>query len=183
MKSQKRSQSKSKSKSKSRTKINSSQTVDESEIYKLIEDITLKHARTSYGIFVSENFQAEKKKDPSLKSYEVWKKLSQKWQNVPESKKRDYEKKSEEEREKFKKDLEIVRHYLFGDYKKQGSTAYRLFLNSRLKEAFEKDEDPKEAKKKQVKNGIQCQKRKKWNGKKRKKKMIIGGYMQRNQDI
>ena len=40
-----------------------------------------------------------------------------------------------------------MRHYLFGDYKKEGSTAYRLFLNSRLKEAFEKDEDPKEVKK------------------------------------
>ena len=149
MKSQKRSQSKSKSKSTSKPKshLNSSQTIDDSDIYRIIDDITLKHARSSYGIYVSENFQAEKKKDPSLKSYEIWRKLSQKWQNVPESKKKDYERKSEEEREKFKKDLETVRHYLFGDYKKEGSTAYRLFLNSRLKEAFEKDEDPKEVKK------------------------------------
>jgi hypothetical protein len=148
MKSQKRSQSKSKSKSKSKTQLNASQTIDDSDIYRIIDDITLKHARTSYGIFVSENFQAEKKKDPSLKSYEIWKKLSQKWQNVSENKKKEYEKKSEEEREKFKRDLETVRHYLFGDYKKEGSTAYRLFLNSRLKEAFEKDEDPKDVKKK-----------------------------------
>ena len=169
MKSQKRSQSKSKSKSKSRTKINSSQTVDDSEIYKLIEDITLKRGRSSYAIYVSENFQAEKKKDPSLKSYEVWRKLSQKWQNVPENKKRDYEKKSEEEREKFKKDLEIVRHYLFGDYKKQGSTAYRLFLNSRLKEAFEKDLDPKEAKKKASEDWDSMTKEEKMEWKKEKK--------------
>ena len=38
-----------------------------------------------------------------------------------------------------------MKHYLFS-YIKEGATAYRVFLDKRLSEAFEKDEDPKDAK-------------------------------------
>ena len=48
-------------------------------------------------------------------------------------------------KKKYKKDLETVKHYLFS-YIKEGATAYRVFLDKRLSEAFEKDEDPKDAK-------------------------------------
>ena len=78
---------------------------------------------------------------------DVSKKYSSKWAKVSDKDKDTYEKKSQEEKEKFKKDLETVKHYLFS-YIKEGATAYRVFLDKRLSEAFEKDEDPKEIKRK-----------------------------------
>ena len=37
-----------------------------------------------------------------------------------------------------KHDLEIIKHYFFSEYNQYGSTAYRIFLNERLKQALEK---------------------------------------------
>ena len=164
MKSQKRTQSKSKSKS----KVNTSQ-LDDSDLDRIISDITLKHGRTSYGLFVSDNFDSEKKKDPTAKNFEIWKKLSKKWQKCPQSDKEKYESRSKEEKEKCKKDLEIIKHYFFGDYEKEGSTAYRLFLNSRLKEAFENDEDPKKVKKQASEDWEKMSNEEKYEWKKKKK--------------
>ena len=124
------------------------QPVNNSEIYKIIKDITLKHPRNKYQIYIIENYKKEKEKNPSLNKNEIMSKLYENWIYISENKKKEYEKKNKEEKEKYKRDLETVRHFLFDDYKKECSTAFRLFLNSRLKEAFEKDEDLKDVKKK-----------------------------------
>lgn len=58
---------------------------------------------------------------------------------------KDYEKKKyfdlfEEEKRKYKLDIEIVKHYLFNDYNDIEScspTAYEIFLNEKLREGLE----------------------------------------------
>lgn len=62
-----------------------------------------------------------------------------------------YNDRYEEEKLQYRKDLDTVRHYLFMDYNDivhRPPTAYRLYLNEKLREGFEKNEDPKAIKKK-----------------------------------
>jgi hypothetical protein len=69
---------------------------------------------------------------------------------LSEKEKKVYKKKFEEDKAKYKKDLEVIRHVLFKDYNevvKRPPTAYRIFLNEKLREGFEKNLDPKEVKK------------------------------------
>ena len=68
----------------------------------------------------------------------IVKKIREKWWKLLISKKEKYEKKSEEEKEKYKHDLETIKHYIFSEYNQYGTTAYRIFLNERLKQALEK---------------------------------------------
>ena len=56
----------------------------------------------------------------------------------------------EEEKAKYKADLQLVRHYLFKDFNdtfQHAPTAYRIFLNEKLRDGFEQSLDPKEVKK------------------------------------
>jgi len=56
----------------------------------------------------------------------------------------------EEEKVKYKSDIELVRHYLFRDFNDtiyRSPTAYRIFLNEKLREGFEQGLDPKEVRK------------------------------------
>ena len=64
--------------------------------------------------------------------------------------KRKYSKIYEEEKVKYRSDIELVRHYLFKDFNDRvhrPPTAYRIFLNEKLREGFDKGSDPKEIKK------------------------------------
>ena len=73
-----------------------------------------------------------------------------KWKELGEKEKKKYLAKFEEDKLRYKKDLETVRHHLFMDYNdvvRRPPTAYRLFLNERLREGFEKNADPKEVQK------------------------------------
>ena len=104
----------------------------------ILETITLKRPRPSFSIFICENYENEKLKDEKLNMVSIVKKLGEKWSKLLKSEKEKYEKKSEEEKEKYKHDLEIIKHYFFSEYNQYGTTAYRLFLNERLKQALEK---------------------------------------------
>ena len=99
----------------------------------------------------------------------IVKKLGEKWSKLLISEKEKYEKKSE--KEKYKYDLEIIKHYFFSEYNQYGTTAYRLFLNERLKQAFGKDEDIKTTKKKAMEDWKKLSKeeKKEWNLKKKRK--------------
>lgn len=143
MKSQKK-----QSQKKNLTQTDKSQDYSDKEINEIIADITLKRARTDYSIFISEMLKKEREKNNNIKLGEVTKKYSSQWNKMNDKDKEKYQEISEREREKFKKDVEKVKFYLFKNFIKEGATSYRLFLEQRLKEAFEKDEDPKEAKKK-----------------------------------
>ena len=76
---------------------------------------------------------------------------AEKWKKLGEKDIKKYKDKFEEDRMRYRKDLETVRHHLFMDYNDvvhRPPTAYRLFLNERLREGFDKNEDPKIVKKK-----------------------------------
>ena len=138
--------------------------ITEEELDDIISDITLKRGRNAYTIYICEMLKKEKEEDESVKLTDVVKKYSPKWPKVSDKEKDRYEKQSEAEKEKFKKDVETVKHYLFS-YVKQGATAYRLFLDKKLRDAFDSDEDPKEVKKQAAEDWakMSSEERREWN--------------------
>ena len=56
----------------------------------------------------------------------------------------------EDEKAKYKSDLELVKHSLFRDFNDtvyKSPTAYRIFLNEKLPEGFDQGLDPKDVQK------------------------------------
>lgn len=55
----------------------------------------------------------------------------------------------EDKKVHYKKDLQLIGHYLFKDFNENvmsKPTAFRIFKNEKMREGFEKGEDPKEIK-------------------------------------
>ena len=131
-----------------------SQTVEytEDEVDDLLENIELKRPRSSYTHFCIQEAEKYKKtsKDGKIDLKTFSGECANKWSKLSEKEKKVYKKKFEEDKAKYKKDLEVIRHVLFKDYNevvKRPPTAYRIFLNEKLREGFEKNLDPKEVKK------------------------------------
>jgi hypothetical protein len=170
MKTLKRNQTKPKTTEKNNFLDTLSNAINETgDIDNIIETVNLKKGRSSFAIFVAENFKKEKSKDNNIKLGSVMKKSSEKWSKLGKNEKEKYEKISEEEKEKYKQDLKIIKHYFFSDYSKYGSSAYKIFLNERLKIGFEKDEDIKTTKKKAFEewNNMSSEEKKEWKKKKK----------------
>ena len=144
-----------------------SQTTCNEDINDLIAGITLKRARNAFCIYICDMFNKEKGTNDSFTLIDAVKKYSTKWVKISQSERDKYEKQSEAERTKFKKDINIVKNYLF-QTGKEGATAYRLFLQEKLKLAFENGEDPKEAKEEAMKEWkeMKSEERRIWNKKK-----------------
>lgn len=140
------------------------------DIDELISDITLKRPRNPYSHYISEMYKKEHDKDSSIKLIQVNMKYSEKWRKVSSSDKEKYEELFNQEKEKYKKDLGIVRHYLIANYVKEGASAYRLFLESMLREGFDNDDsDIKKIKKKAsaLWKEMSLEERREWNNKKK----------------
>ena len=128
MKTLKRNQTKPKTTEKNNFLDTVSNAINETgDIDNIIETVNLKKGRSSFAIFVAENFKKEKSKDNNIKLGSVMKKSSEKWSKLGKNEKEKYEKISEEEKEKYKQDLKIIKHYFFSDYSKYGSSAYKIF--------------------------------------------------------
>ena len=141
------SRSKSKSKSPGR-KSQKTQVFDEDELDPILENINLKRPRTMYNHFCMEEIEKYKKKNKGDKIHlaEFSKEMGKKWKELSDKEKKRYKEQFEEDKMKFKRDLQIIRHYLFKDYNdnvRSPPTAYRIFLNEKLREGFENDLDPK----------------------------------------
>ena len=142
---------KSRSKSKDRN-TNVTTLEDEEKIDQIMKDITLKRPRNAYTQFVLSESEKVKSKDKDakidLKEFSAT--CADKWKKLGKEDKKKYIKLYDEEKSKYKNDLELVRHYLFKDFNdtvRSSPTAYRIFLNERLREGFDKNADPKEVKK------------------------------------
>ena len=137
------------SKSKSQSTLNSSmdksQIFTDEEINDIIKDITLKQPKSSYSIYITEKLEKEREKGKIVLG-EMVKKYAAIWNKLPEQVKENYQEKSNQEREKYIKDLETVKRYLIKNYFKEGATSYRIFLESKLKEGFDEDKEPKKIK-------------------------------------
>ena len=130
---------------------------DEDKIDDLLENIHLKRPRTSYTHFCMEEIEKFKKANKGqkidLKTFSH--KCAEKWSKLKDKEKQEYKEQFEEDKTKYKNDLEVIRHVLFKDYNevvKRPPTAYRIYLNEKLREGFEKNLDPKEVKNEASKN-------------------------------
>ena len=145
-----RSKSRNKSKEKKPPKISTLE--EEEKINEIIKDITLKRPRNAYTQFVLRETEKIKSKDKDAKIdlQEFSASCAEKWKKLSKNDKKNYVKLYEEEKVKYKNDIELVRHFLFKDYNdtvRSSPTAYRIFLNEKLREGFDKGFDPKEVKK------------------------------------
>ena len=138
---------KSKSKKSKQAELSSDEKIDQ-----IMKDITLKRPRNPYTHFVLSEVDQIRSKDKNKKIsiQELSASCAEKWKKLKDNEKKKYEKLFEEEKVKFKSDLELVRHYLFKDFNsniKNPPTAYRIYLNEKLREGFEQGSDPKEVRK------------------------------------
>ena len=122
------------------------------EIDEIISNITLKRPKNSYTQYVLSEIEKFKKnnKDKKCDLMEINKICASNWKKLPDEEKEKFEKAFEDDKKKYKKDLETVKHYLFRDYNDTGKsapTAYGIFLNEKMREGFDKGEDPKDVKK------------------------------------
>ena len=123
--------------------------LEDEEIDEILENITLKRPRTSYTHFCMDEIEKFKKKNKKFELKTFSKECASKWAKLAKNEKEKYQEQFEEDKIKYKNDLEQVRHYLFKDYNdvvKRPPTAYRIYLNEKLREGFEKNLDPKEVK-------------------------------------
>ena len=140
------------SKGKSPKRSQKKKILEEDQVDEILENITLKRPRNPYTQFCMEEAEKFKNKNKSkkieLKTFSG--ECASKWKKLGDKEKDKYIERFEEEKQKYKKDLDLVRHHLFMDYNDivhRPPTAYRLFLNERLREGFEKNADPKVVKK------------------------------------
>ena len=140
---------KSKSKKSKKADLSSDEKIDQ-----IMKDITLKRPRNPYTHFVLNEVDQikSKNKDKKISIKELSANCSEKWKKLKNNERKKYEKMFEEEKAKYKSDIELVRHYLFKDFNSNVKhphppTAYRIYLNEKLREGFEQGSDPKEVKK------------------------------------
>ena len=142
-----RNKSKSKSKKSKDNQLEFDDKVDE-----IMKNITLKKPRNPFTQFVLTEIDEKKSKNKAIKLNipDLSKECSEKWQKLKDQDKKKFAKLFEDEKVKYKADIELVRHYLFKDFNDTvygAPTAYRIFLNEKLREGFEQGIDPKEVKK------------------------------------
>ena len=146
--------SKPKSRSKSKRKNSQSGPIfeDEEKIDQIMKDITLKRPRNPYTQFVlkeSEQYKSQNK-NSKIKIADLSANCGEKWKKLSKEEKKKYIELYEEEKLKYKNDLELVRHYLFKDFQdtvRRAPTAYQIFLNEKMRLGFEQNLDPKDIKK------------------------------------
>ena len=139
-------------KSKSRSKKTRESIVTDEKIDQIMKDITLKRPRNPFTQFVLSEVDSfkTKNKDAKIDLQEFNHSCCERWKKMKEGEKKKYSKLFEDEKVKYKSDLELVKHYLFRDFNdtiSRSPTAYRIFLNEKLREGFEQGLDPKDVRK------------------------------------
>lgn len=142
-----RSTSKSRSKSKDKNTTNAPLILDDDEIDELIDQVDMKRPAKAFNHWLIEKYNEEKEKNPEKQLSDFCSEVHDQWKDVSNKEKEKYEKMFQDEKEKYEKDVLIVKNLLVQDFDEKGATAYRLFLNNRIKEATYRDENIEEAKK------------------------------------
>ena len=129
----------------------SNKVLDDDEIDEIMNDIDLKRPRSAYTHFCIDEIKKFKSKNKGKKLVlqEFSKECASKWSELSDKEKAKFQDRFEDDKVKYKSDLEKVRHYLFKDFNdvvRRPPTAYRIYLNERLREGFDKNLDPKEVK-------------------------------------
>ena len=144
-----------------------SQLEKEKEINQIISEITLKHGRSPYSLFIMDNYLYEKKEKSKLSSIEIFKILSEKWHKLDLKEKEKYIKISNEEKEKYKCNIKIIKNYYNNQKEKSDSTSFQNFFNCLIKKYFNKNKEIKEIKNKAYKKWLKMsnEKQLKWKNK------------------
>ena len=122
--------------------------IPDDHIDELIEKIEFQKPRNGFTHFVIEEIEKIKKK----KKFDIktdMKPIRDKWQKLDDSKKQAYHEKFEEEKKQYAKDLDAIRIFMFkgvNERFRSAPTAYKIYVNEKLQEAFENDKDFKEVK-------------------------------------
>lgn len=139
--------SKSPNRSKSRSESQPYSEIDDDQIDEIFKNITLKKPRNPFSQFVMQEAAKIKTKTGKFDLKTEMVNITDKWEKLDESGREKYLKLFEDEKIKYQKDLLLVRHYLFKDYNDtvmRKPTAYRIFLQERMRDGFEKGLEPKE---------------------------------------
>ena len=147
-------------------KLNSiSQTYsDEYDIDYLITQLTLKKKRSAFNIYISDKYDEIKKNNPNFMSSQIFDILNKNWsEKLSKEEKEKYKILANEEKKIYEREKEIMRQYYNNRSSKEKSTAYRKFLNSRLNEGIKNEEEPKNIKKKAIKDWSKMSKEEKLN--------------------
>ena len=147
-------------------KLNSiSQTYsDEYDIDYLITQLTLKKKRSAFNIYISDKYDEIKKNNPNFMSSQIFDILNKNWsEKLSKEEKEKYKILANEEKKIYEREKEIMRQYYKNLSSKEKSTAYRKFLNSRLNEGIKNEEEPKNIKKKAIKDWSKMSKEEKLN--------------------
>lgn len=124
--------------------------IPDDKIDELIEKIQMQKPRNGFTHFVMEEIEKVQKK----KKFDIAKDMQpirEKWNSLDDKKKAAYNEMFLKEKEQYAKDLEAVRVFLFHGVNQQNKTAptaYRVFVNEKIQEGFENDENIKEVKEK-----------------------------------
>lgn len=146
--------SKSKDRSKSKKRSNSKDQerliLSQEDIDKLYDQVELKKPGSAYNLWWADQYEKKKSKYKGAPK-EIVQQLNEEikgvWTKLSKKEKEPWEQQHNELKDKYERDLEIVKNLLVQDFDECGATAYRLFLNNRIKHATLENEDIKEAKK------------------------------------
>ena len=87
------------------------------KIDKILKDITLNRPRTPYALFLSNEIESikAKNKDQKIVLNEIAPIILEKWHSLKEEEKKKYETLHDEDKYRYKAEIELVRHYIFKD--------------------------------------------------------------------
>lgn len=111
----------------------------EDNIDDILEKISLNPPKSPFVLFCAVEAQKMKKDKKNFSFSEKAKIFSKVWANLDQKEKEKYHNLFSEEKKIYKKNIEIVRHFLFKDYNdiiRRPPTAFRIFLNEKMIEGF-----------------------------------------------
>ncbi len=110
-----------------------------------ILEISLRRPKRAFNYYIMEM----KEKDKSFsKISELTKEYGKKWKKMTTEEKEKYDAKAVEDKERYAEHLALVRKYVLEKPLKESTTAFRIFIDEKVRDAMENGEDIKEAKEK-----------------------------------
>ncbi len=124
-------------------------TYKDSEIAKITEKVSMRRPMSAYMWYAVERLLKDKKSKPALKMSDMAKVYGADWKSLAQGKKKPYEEKAAGDKKRYESDLLIVKSILAQDYDNDGASAYRLFVNDKIRKAVMEggEVDEKEIKK------------------------------------
>ena len=121
----------------------------DADIEKITKKVTMRRPLSAYMWYAVERYNKDKKTESKIKMIEKAKIYGNDWKDLSEAKQKPYKDRAAEDKKRYMNDYLIVKSILAQDYDTEGATAYRLFVNDKIRQAVMKggEVDEKEIKK------------------------------------